>query len=199
MKYERNQELTMMDIKCDCGAFKATLKRFPRNTPGRLVCYCDDCQAYLRHLGRNDLLDENGGTEVIPAYPSDMEIVSGREHLKCTRLTSKGLFRFSTTCCNTPVANTARGLAWVGVPRQLYTNSDVHALEKLGPVRSRIMGQYAKGSVPAGTAKRMNLKAIMTVLPFVLKGKILGKVRPSPFFEEDGVTPVAVPDVLSRA
>lgn len=187
-----------MDIKCDCGTFKATLKRFPSNTPGRLVCYCDDCQAYLRHLGRDDLLDENGGTEVIPAYPSDIEIVSGREHLKCTRLTSKGILRFSTTCCNTPVANTAWGLPWVGVLRRVYTNSGECALERLGPVRCRIMGQYATGSVPAGTAKRMNLKAIMTVLPFMMKGKILGKAKPSPFFEKDGLTPVVVPDVLTK-
>jgi hypothetical protein len=70
-----------MKIQCECGAFSATLNAFPKATPGRLVCYCDDCQSYLHHLGRADLLDANGGTEVIPAYPA------GRGISKRTRTT----------------------------------------------------------------------------------------------------------------
>ena len=73
-----------MEIQCQCGKFRARLKAFPNGTPGRLVCYCDDCQSYLRHLKRTDLLDAHAGTEVIPAYPADVEILQGKEQLKCT-------------------------------------------------------------------------------------------------------------------
>ena len=69
----------------------------------------------------------------------------------------------------------------------------------LGPVRSRIMGRYAQGTPPMGTPEKFNLKAILTVMPFMLKGMLLGKSRPSPFFAEDTVTAVAVPYVLTEA
>lgn len=183
-----------MDIQCACGQFQARLKAFPKNTPGRLVCYCDDCQQYLHHLNRADLLDANGGTEIIPAYPADVEVLRGREHLRCTRLSPKGMFRFSTACCNTPVANTRPGTPWAGFLRCVYKNADAEAL---GPVRSRIMGRFATGTPPAGTPEKFNLKALAAVMPFMLKGMLSGKAKPSPFFEEDGVTAVAVPRVLT--
>lgn len=189
-----------MEIQCECGKFRARLKAFPNNTPGRLVCYCDDCQLYLHHLKRTDLLDANGGTEVIPAYPSDVEVLHGLEHLKCTRLTANGTFRFSTTCCNSPIANTRPGEPWAGFLRCVYTARDAHVLDQtLGPVRSRIMGRYAKGTPPVGTPDKFNLSALLTVVPFMLKGKLFRKYRPSPFFAEDGVTAIAVPHVLSEA
>lgn len=191
-----------MDIQCQCGAFRARLNAFPQKTPGRLVCYCDDCQTYARHLGRSDLLDANGGTEVIPAYPADVEILQGQEHLKATRLSPKGLFRFSTTCCNTPVANLQPGAPWAGFLRCMYTSGSgqAQALDQtLGPVRSRIMGRFAKGTPPAGTASKINLKAMVAVLPFIAKGVLTGKGKPSPFFGADGLTPVAPVHVLSKA
>lgn len=189
-----------MNIQCECGTFRARLKAFPGNTPGRLVCYCDDCQAYLRHLSRADLLDAQGGTEVMPVYPADVEILSGREQLQCIRLSPQGVFRFSTTCCNTPVANTRPATPWVGLQRVVYTVGQAGLADQtLGPVRSRIMGRYAKGTAPAGTPDKFNLKAFLTVMPFMLKGKLLGKSRPSPFFADDGTTPIAPPQVLSPA
>lgn len=184
-----------MEIQCQCGQFRARLKDFPHSTPGRLVCYCDDCQAYLRHLQREDLLDANGGTEVIPAYPADVEIVSGAQHLKCTRLSPKGMFRFSTTCCNTPIANVQPKAPWVGLLHCVYSADMV---QTLGPVRSRIMGRYAKGAPPVGTPETFNLKTLWSVLPFMLKGSLRKKYQPSPFFTEDGVTPVVEPQVISQ-
>ena len=189
-----------MEIQCECGKFRAKLKAFPTNTPGRLVCYCDDCQSYLHYLKRDDLLDVNAGTEVIPAYPADVEILSGLEHLKCTRLSPNGTFRFSTSCCNTPIVNTRPKEPWAGFLRCVYTARDSHQLDQtLGPVRSRIMGRYAKGAPPAGTPEKFNLKAFVTVMPFILKGKLLKKSKPSPFFAEDGVTPIIAPHILDEA
>jgi hypothetical protein len=186
-----------MEIQCECGKFRAKLKAFPRHTPGRLVCYCNDCQAYLHHLQRDDLLDANGGAEVIPAYPADVDILSGREQLKCTRLSPKGAFRFSTACCNTPIVGVSPKAPWASFPRCVYPAKELD--QALGPVRSRVFGRDAKGTPPAGTAKKLNLKAVITVLPFMLKGKLFKKAKPSPFFAEDGVTPIVVPHVLSQA
>lgn len=180
-------------IQCSCGKFQARLKAFPKNTPGRLKCYCDDCQAYARFIKRDDLLDQNGGTEIIPAYPADIEIVKGKETLKCVRLSSKGMYRFYTSCCNSPVANTSPNSPWVGIPSNMYPSG----LENtLGPIRSSIMGKFAKGTPPEGTPEKFDLKGFMVVMPFILKGTLFRKANPSPFFEADGKTSIVAPEIL---
>lgn len=185
-----------MEIQCECGKFRAELTGFPKNTPGRLKCYCDDCQAYLHYLNRTDLLDENGGTEIIPAYPAEIKFIAGKEYLKCTRLRPKGMYRFSTKCCNTPVANTRLGQAWAGVHRRVYTVKDPDRLDKeLGPIKSSIMGKYAKGTPPAGTPQTFDFKGMALVMPYLLKGKLLGKGKSSPFFENG--RSIVEPKVLS--
>ena len=173
-----------MQIQCDCGKFRAELTQFPKNTPGRLICYCDDCQAYLNYLKRTDLLDENGGTEIIPAYPADIKIIAGKDVVKCVRLHAKGMFRFYTSCCLTPIANTDPKGPWAGIIRRMYVNKDSTRLDReLGPVKCSIMGKYAKGTPPAGTPQKFDFKGMVTVLPFIIKGKFLGKAKHSPFFE----------------
>lgn len=185
-------------IRCSCGKFRAELTEFPKATPGRLQCYCDDCQLYMVQLGRTDLLGPSGVSEVIPTYPASFKIVAGQEHLKCTRLSANGMFRFSTTCCNSPVANTSPGTPWVGVMRSMYTQDDAQLPEKaVGNVRASIMGKFATGPVPAGVPAKMNFKGFVTVMPFMLKGFLGKKIMPSPFFKEDGKTPVVAPTILS--
>src|SRR3989338_2255691 len=186
-----------MEIQCECGKFRAELTQFPKNTPGRLKCYCDDCQAYLHYLKRDDLLDQNGGTEIIPAYPSDIKLIACKEFIKCTRLSPKGMFRFSTTCCNTPILNTAPNRPWAGIHRRMYTVKDPHKLDnELGPVKSSVMGKYAKGTPPAGTPQTFDFKGMVTVMPFLLKGKLLGKSNPSPFFENGEA--IVAPQILTK-
>ena len=187
-----------MKIQCECGQFQAEILNFPANTPGRCVCYCDDCQTYLHYLGRSDLLDSAGGTEVIPVYPSDFKFLSGEKNLKITRLSPKGMFRFSTTCCNTPIANTTTSMPWAGVIDRAFKVKDTHLLEKqLGPVRSRVMGKFAVGPLPENASKTMGFKDAKVVMPFLLKGFLLGRKKPSPFFKDDGQTPITEPKILS--
>lgn len=186
-----------MEIQCECGKLRARLKAFPKGTPGRLRCYCDDCQAYLHHLKREDLLDENGGTEIIPAYPNDVEFLSGKEQLRCLQLPQRRMVRFYTGCCNTPVANVQAGRPWAGFNRRVYTVKDPNKVDQaLGPVRSSVMGKFAKGTPPAGTPQKFDLKSVMTVMPFILTGNLFKKANRSPFFKDDGVTPIVTPTLL---
>jgi len=184
-----------MEIQCECGTFRAQIDAFPGGTPGRLVCYCDDCQVYAHHLNRADLLDSAGGTEVVPVYPAQIRIVAGREALRCVRLFPNGLHRWYAGCCNTPVANANPGFPWVGVVHRVFTVKDSGYLERtFGGVRSRIGGRFARGTPPRGTAQKIGFKAVL-VLPFMLKGFVTGKVKPSPFFADDG-RPIVPPVVL---
>lgn len=189
---------TSVQIQCECGQFRAELKDFPKRTPGRLACYCDDCQTYLHYLGRQDLLDAGGGTEVIPVYPADMKIVSGLNVLKCTRLGPNGMFRWSTTCCNTPIGNIRPKFPWVGLIHRVYNVQDRKFLEKiLGPVKSAISAKYARGTPMEIASEKLTLKDFWTVFPFLFKGFLAKKFMPSPFFQSDRVTPIVAPKILT--
>lgn len=185
-----------MEIQCECGKFRAELTQFPKNTPGRLLCYCDDCQSFMHYLNRADLLDSNGGTEIIPVYPSDFKILQGQEQLKCTRLVPDGMFRYSTKCCNTPIANTDEKRPWVGTHRRVFVAKDPKKLDEIfQQVRASIMGKYGHGILPPGTPKKFNFKGFLSVMPFLLNGILKGRKRPSPFFENE--KSIAPPYILS--
>ena len=185
-----------LQISCDCGSFKAEVASFPENTPGRLVCYCSDCQSFMQKINRTDVLDSHGGTEIVPVYPSETAFLEGRDRLKCNKLTEHGIYRWTTSCCNSPIANTKVGFPWVGLFHSTFTAGNACALEALGAVKSRIYGRDALDGAPHGISEKFSFKDLLVVLPFIIKGKILGKHRNSPFFEADGSTPIRDPELL---
>ena len=65
----------------------------------------------------------------------------------------------------------------------------------LGPVKSRIMGKFAKGTLPAGTPQKFDLKGMSTVMPFIIKGILLGKSKSSPFFNNGEA--IVAPTILT--
>lgn len=185
-------------IQCKCGKFQAEISNFESSTPGRAVCYCDDCQSFLHHLGQAEFLDANGGSEIVPVYPRAIKVTMGREQLRCTQLSPKGLYRFSTACCKTPVVNFAANMPWVGMWSRVFTMKDTSFLEHtLGPVKSRIMAKFAYGKLPPDASMKLGLKDAAFIVPFILKGFVLGKRLPSPFLEADGKTPIVTPEVIS--
>lgn len=189
----------MVQINCECGKFKAEISSFPKETPGRCVCYCDDCQTYLHYIGRSEFLDANGGTEIIPVYPADFKILQGHDKLMCVRLGPKGLYRWSTSCCKTPVGNVMPKFPWVGTIGNVYNTQDPSYLEKnLGKIKSRIFGKFAYGTLPEGISQKTRFKDLVTIFPFLLKGFLKGKGKKSPFFKEDGMTAIVEPYVLAR-
>jgi hypothetical protein len=52
------------------------------------------------------------------------------------------------------------------------------------------MGKYAKGTPDFKISYKIGKRDMLTVLPFILKGKLFGKHKGSPFFEGDGTTPI---------
>lgn len=185
-----------MYIQCDCGKFRAELIDFNSSSPGRLVCYCDDCQSFLKKIKREDILDAYGGTEIIPIYPNNYKILQGEEYLKCNALSAKGLKRWTVTCCNTPVGNTMAKFPWIGIPHKAYTNADSGALEKIGQVRSRVKGKFKTSEAPFEISDNLKLKDALAVIPFVLKGFALRKFNKSPLFKSDGFTPIKQQEIL---
>jgi hypothetical protein len=86
----------------------------------------------------------------------------------------------------------------VGLFAHVFNHKDPRFLEKtLGPIKSRIMGKFAKGPTAPNTAEKMNLKAIVSVFPFIFKGKLFKKHIPSPFFDQAGLNPITKPYTLT--
>lgn len=80
-----------MTFQCSCGQLQGTLE--PRDTYARVVCYCRDCQAYAQLLGREDVLDARGGSDIVAMQPAGLRVTTGREQLTCLTLSPRGPLR----------------------------------------------------------------------------------------------------------
>ena len=162
---------------------------------------CDDCQTYAHHLGRaDDILDSAGGTDVYQTTPSRVVIETGHEHLRCLRLSPKGLLRWYAGCCNTPIANALNlpKLPFAGV---IHCAVDHEAQgqgrdEVLGPPRAHTQGRYGHAPLPPGSYARAPFGLIVRSLRVLASARLRGEHQPSPFFDADGQL-VVTPEVLS--
>jgi hypothetical protein len=192
---------TQLPLRCRCGLVKGTATDVSPDTGTRLLCYCDDCQAYARFLERQDVLDAYGGTEVFHLTPSQVAITQGREHLRCMRLSPKGMLRWFAGCCNTPIGNTiAARLPFVGLVDCFIDHAaDGRSREEvLGPP-TRIHGRFAKGGGPEGTHRSASLALLARSAGHLARAWLSGKGRPSPFFDEKTGAPCVAPRVLTPA
>jgi hypothetical protein len=184
-------------IQCQCGQLHGLLS--PTQPANRCVCYCDDCQAFIRHLQAPDALDSQGGTEIIQVPPANLTFTQGAEKLACLRLTDTGMLRWYTTCCNTPIGNTPtqQGMAFVGLIHTCLAG-DANAREAaFGPVTMVVGAKYAMGN---NKPKQKGLVSGMAkVLTMVAKARLSGAYRRNPFFHQDSGIPIAAPTVLSAS
>src|SRR5215831_10649790 len=107
------------ELRCRCGKVRGRVADPSPRTVNRVVCYCDDCQAFAHRLGRADLLNTQGGSDIVQVAPAALTFVQGQDRIVGLRLTPKGLYRWHTSCCNTPVGNTlGPAVPFVGIPVQ---------------------------------------------------------------------------------
>jgi hypothetical protein len=165
-----------------------------------MTCYCDDCQAYLHHLGRADLLDAHGGTDIVQVAPAALSFHQGAELLSGVRLTPKGLYRWYTQCCHTPMGNTLTpSLPFVGIAAQAFAEDGaaVSVDAYFGRSRGMSFGKFAIGAPPPGSV-RPNLGMLAHALRKVLGWKLRGRAWPHPFFERDTSSPRYPVRILTR-
>lgn len=191
----------VLRLKCRCGAVRGIAKDLSPRTGNHAICYCRDCQAFARFLGSEGLLDPAGGSEIFQLTPSQLTLETGQEHLRCIRLSGKGLLRWYVDCCRTPVANT---LATARAPFAGMLVAFVDGAEgvatrdrALGPVIARTFGRDATGPVPNGTHAATPLALIPRMLFLLARWFIGGKAQPSPFFAPGAKEPRVQPRVLS--
>jgi hypothetical protein len=195
-----SSELT---IGCSCGAFSGVARDVSARSVNRVVCYCDDCQLFAHFLGRADeVLDARGGTDILQMSPACLRIDAGSEKLACMRLTPKGIVRWYASCCRAPIGNTvaAAHVPFVGLIRACADRGEeVRSVDvKVGPVRSRIFGRFARGGRgEPGTKEGISLPSMLRFGGMILKWRFRGDHKRSPFFDPHSGQPTATPQVLS--
>lgn len=184
-------------FQCSCGILRGEIE--PRNVYIRATCYCADCQTFARALGREqDALDAKGGVDIMAMLPAGFRITAGSEQLACLSLSPKGLLRWYSACCNTPIANTPRHpkLPYADVLGSCVAGG-VEALDAVfGPSRIALNVESAQGEVKA-TPVRTGV-GLLGIMWGVLRAKLNGRYRDNPFFRNGTSDPVSEPRVLTR-
>ena len=185
-------------LRCACGAVQGHVG------PGRVgrgVCYCLDCQSFAHFLGKpGDILDAQGGTDVIATLPRLVTLNQGMDKLACMSLSGKGMLRWYAACCNTPIGNTMRDMkfTYVGLVSTCLKDSRRGLDEAFGPVRMRLNTQSAKGEPKPKNTPAGMLAAMLPFMGSVLMARVNGGWKQTPFFGVESGMPVAQPKVLTR-
>lgn len=191
--------MSPLKLSCQCGKVKGVATDITPDTGNHVVCCCCDCQSFAQHLNKShETLDDFGGTQIYQTSQSQVEITQGAEYLTCLRLTPKGITRWYTSCCNTPVGNTLNAkMPFVGIIHN-FIEADADTAEKLGPIRAYVQTQYATkpptyphhhAKFPLGITLRIMFKIVLW--------KLRGMGQPSVFYNAE-FRPTAKPIIVSN-
>lgn len=163
------------------------------------TCYCRDCQAFARYLGRPErMLDAHGGTEVIGTLPGRLRIDTGMDQLACITLTPRGPLRWYAQCCRMAIGNGSR------TPRQSFVTLHCRAIDAPPDEVSRVFGPVSfRFAVDAATSPVPSMRAgfplaILKILWNIVSSKVSGAWRVNPFFRPGTDEPVRAPQALTH-
>lgn len=183
-------------IRCRCGTLQGEIA--PRDVYARATCYCRDCQAFARVLGREDVLDSHGGTDILPMLPAGLRLTAGSEHIACLSLGPRGLLRWHSACCDTPIANTPRDpkMPYVGVLACCVTGGTEVLDASFGPPRAALHARSALGQVKA--TPLLTGVGVVQIMWGMLRARLRGRHLDNPLFDAGTHQPVTTPRVLTR-
>jgi hypothetical protein len=185
----------MNDIKlsCKCGNVSGIAHDITPESGNHIVCYCEDCQSFANYLGSESTLDEHNGTDIFQTSYANIEITSGSELLRCITLKPKGLIRWYTSCCKTPVGNTVSGKwPFIGVIHT-FMEDTAEREKSVGPVRGRTL---IKKDSPIAHLNTPTYKVAPRLVQKMLLWKLRDSNKKNPFFTSTG-TPISEPKVLT--
>lgn len=183
-------------LACRCEKIQGALELGgPSN---HCICYCRDCRAFARFLDpKAESLDAQGGTQIVQILPRDLHFSSGAHLLACVRLSENGLLRWFASCCRTPIGNTANTptMSFVGLIHSCL-GVNTQSLElAFGPVSTVVHTKSALGSPQP--IERGLPRAMARIAWWMLKARLSGDYRKTPFFRPDDGLPAVQPVVLN--
>jgi hypothetical protein len=188
-----------VELACRCGQVHGTLRGSSPSSLNRSVCYCRDCQAYLHRLLRTDLLDDFGGTELVQVAPAAVSFDRGDQHIRGLRLSPTGMYRWYSTCCNTPLGNTLEPkVPFIGIQIGLLRGAPDDRTRDaiLGKIRARFQTETATSEVEP-ERKLVLVRMGLHLVRLLASWKLRGRGFPNPFFDVSTKLPRFPVDVLS--
>jgi hypothetical protein len=183
----------MHPIQCQCGTVRGQLEG--TGVSNRLICYCTDCRAYMRFLGRaDDVLDKQGGTEIVQVALPRLRFSQGLDRLAAARLSDKGMVRWFASCCKTPIGNTMVDpkFGFVGL---VHASLDRARMDgDFGTSVALLNTDTAMGDTKPG--QRGLLGVVAHFIWIVATTRISGRYKNSQLFNDAG-SPTLVPVVLT--
>ena len=189
--------MSTIKLACECGKIQGEARDITPNSGNHVVCCCIDCQAFANYLDKGDtVLDECGGTRIYQTSQSQVKIGQGIEHIICLKLTQKGITRWYSACCNTPIGNTLNAkMPFIGLVHSFMQHSPDLA-QNLGPVRAYVQTQYAiKTPTYLKHSAKFPLGITLRIVRKILSWKIRKMGQPSVFYDAQGkvaVKPIIV-------
>ena len=187
--------MTDLSLRCRCGAVRGVVTDVSPNACNHALCYCKDCQAFARFLDRADMLDAQGGTDIVQVAPAQVRIDAGSEHLRSVRLHTKGMIRWYSDCCRSPLGNTmSMRVPFVGLPTVCFTELPSEL------VIGKAVGANAKsaiGTPPADAYQVISVRWALRASKQLFGWWIRGKGKPTPYFDAATGEPRVVPTVLT--
>ena len=181
------------NIQCTCGQLRGHV--LGKGVSNRVVCYCSDCQAFAKFLGRQDeVLDGHGGTEIIQVAQPRVNFTQGKANLAAMRLSEKGIVRWYASCCKTPIGNTLANpkISFIGL---IHTLLDREHLDRdFGTSIAAVNVDSAMGE-PKPKQKGL-LGTLMRFFWMIIAMRLSGKYKKSQLFTASGELVVA-PTVLT--
>jgi hypothetical protein len=184
-------------LRCACGNLQGAVRNPGYSNRG--ICYCRDCQAFAHFLGKSlTTLDAQGGTQVIQTIQANVSFTHGTQYLACKRLTEEGMLRWYSSCCRTPIGNTPADYrtSFIGLIHTCLQDPEHSLDQSFGPIRMAVNTKGAIAATPI--ASKGMLSGIWRFLCMVLRARINGDYRRSPFFHDATGNPVVKPEVLDR-
>ncbi len=184
----------MHKIECECGKLQGQI--VGDGTCNRLVCYCADCRAFAKFLGRAEaILDAKGGTEIVQIAQPRVDILRGKDYLAAVRLSSRGLVRLYANCCNTPLGNILANpkCSFIGLIHSCLDRSMID--QDFGEKVAKVNVDSATGSPKP---QQQGLPGVFwRFAVIILSARFRGRYLESEFFDESGSLIVA-PTILTR-
>ncbi|MBW7833628.1 MAG: hypothetical protein H3C29_10470 [Simplicispira suum] len=182
----------MHPVRCKCGTVRGQLEG--TGIHNRLICYCTDCRAFARFLGKApDVLDEQGGTEILQVAQSRLHIRQGEDRLAAIRLSDKGMVRWYASCCGTPIGNTMDNpkMSFIGLIHSCLDQAQMN--EDFGTNVAVVNTDTALGNPKP--KQRGLLGVAARFMWIVVTSRISGRYRMSPLFNGAGL-PQVEPKIL---
>lgn len=184
----------MHPIQCRCGALRGSLSL--GGTSNRVRCYCTDCRAFVRHLGQGESgLDAQGGAGLVHVAQARLRFTAGQEQLAALRLSPRGMLRWHTRCCGTPVGSTLADpkMGFIGLSDLALDRARLDA--DFGAAVAQVNTDTALGAPkPAARGLFMTMARGAVIIG---GARLSGAWRQSPLFDAAGAAVVA-PVVLAK-